>query len=229
MSTSWKSSSGPGYDTCVTVSDATPRGMVASLRNALGVSRYAELRLDFLAPDDVREVLDASGDLLGRCVCTVRPRSEGGRFRGTEDERMGLLRLVAGYGPYRLDVEYESMRGGGLDLDCDILVSWHDFDGTPDMPDLEGRMREMSGISPHVKIATAARSPGDPARVLSLYGGAGDTELVAFCMGEMGRISRLVCLYLGAPYTYVYLDRPVAQGQYSLADIRELAGLRAIP
>ena len=224
MSTSWRSS----YDTCVSISDSSPQGMLASLQRALKVSRYAELRLDSLAPEDIPGALEGCERYLKRCVCTVRPESEGGYFAGTESERYDLLRMAARLRPYRLDVEYSTMKKRGP-LDADILISWHDFNGTPEISYLEDMMRKMAEISPHVKIVTMARQVVDPSRVLSLYGAAEGIELLAFCMGMTGKISRLICLYLGAPYTYVYLDEAVAPGQYSLDEIRKLIDLRPIP
>ena len=222
MSISWKSS--PEYATCVTIARRTPKGMLTALQGALGVSRYAELRLDFLKPGHVPDALKMCRRHLKRCVCTIRPESQGGMFAESEASRRDLLRLASGYEPYRLDVEYDTIRRGKLaaDLGAGILVSWHDFEKTPDAGALLQKMRRMSGYSAHVKMVATARTAMDASRILSLYGAAGDTELIAFCMGDMGKISRLVCLYLGAPYTYVSLGRAVAPGQYSLAEIKRL-------
>ena len=214
------------HTTCATLACDSPDTLLAELKKALAVSEYAELRLDFLEPRDVLAALDSCRDHLGRCVCTLRPESEGGRFRGTESERRDLLREIAGYGPYRLDVEYDAIRedrslAAGLE-GAALLVSWHDFVGTPDADALARRLDDMSHHSKHVKIVTTAQTAADPSRILSLYGMAGEVDLIAFCMGELGKISRLVCLYLGAPYTYVSLGRPVAPGQYSLEEIRSL-------
>ena len=87
----------------------------------------------------------------------------------------------------------------------------------------------MAALARHVKIVTTAAAPADPARVLSLYGaarrmGRRDLELVAFAMGEMGRMSRVLCLYLGSPHTYASLGRAVAPGQMALADMLAAVG-----
>ena len=46
---------------------------------------------------------------LCRCVCTLRPKSEGGLFVGKEDERKSILRLIAEYNPLLLDVEFNTI------------------------------------------------------------------------------------------------------------------------
>ena len=47
-------------------------------------------------------------------------------------------------------------------------------------------------------------------------------NLIAFAMGDSGKMSRILCLYLGAPFTYVSLGKPVAPGQFSLDQIKKI-------
>ena len=218
--------------TCVTVAEPTPARMASRLRAALARSEYAEARLDFLRPADVPRALEAAGRLLRRTVCTVRPRSEGGRFRGGEAERASALALAAGYRPFLLDVEYSALRGDArlrsrlASSGARVMASWHDFGGTPGAAALRRRLASMSRYAGTVKIACTARDPADAARVLGLYAARGRTELVAFAMGEAGSLSRALCLHLGSPLTYAAIGRPAAPGQMGLAETRRLAGLR---
>lgn len=218
--------------TCATVAERTPAAMARSLRRALALSDYAELRLDYLDPGAVAAALDAAGRGVARAVCTVRPRSEGGEFAGTEAERAGLLVEAARRRPMLVDVEHSAARRDpGLArrvrrAGAGVLVSWHDFGGTPGAGALRRRLAAMRRVSGHVKIVTTARAPGDAARVLSLYASARRTGLVAFAMGEQGRMSRVLCAYMGAPFTYVAAGRPAAPGQMGLAEARRLLGPR---
>lgn len=217
------------YTTCVSVAARTPRAMASRASRALESSQYAELRLDFLRPASIPDALDMVGRRLSRCVCTLRPASEGGMFSGAEKERASILKLVSEYGPHMVDIEASALarnrdlaayvRGTGTP----ILASWHDFSGTPGPAALSRRLASMQRLSPHVKMVTTARGPGDAARVLALYGGFAGGSLVAFAMGEHGRLSRILCLYMGSPWTYVSMGRPVAPGQYSLAQVRRMA------
>jgi len=43
-------------------------------------------------------------------------------------------------------------------------------------------------------------------------------------MGDHGRMSRILCLYLGSPYTYVSLGKPIAPGQFSLNEVKSIVG-----
>ena len=235
---------------CVPVAARTPAGMASGVDRALAAGAdLAEARLDYIGARSIPRALDmlsagARGRRrMGRLVCTVRAGREGGRFRGTERERIDLLALAASHRPHLLDVEYDTLRRSARLRDAaaaagaEVLVSWHDFEGTPTLRSLTGRLERMGALSRRVKIVTTAVAPADPARVLSLYGAArrmGGTgggrpgvELVAFAMGEMGRMSRVLCLYLGSPHTYASLGkRAVAPGQMSLADVLSATGRR---
>jgi len=58
--------------------------------------------------------------------------------------------------------------------------------------------------------------------VLSLYNNASKLNLIAFSMGEYGKMSRILCLFFGSPYTYVSLGKPIAPGQFSLDEIKSI-------
>ena len=218
------------FRTCVTVAESTPGRTMRNLKKALESSDLAELRLDFLPLLRIPDVLEMARDMMGRIICTLRPESEGGNFSGSGRRRISLLKLAAGYNPYLLDIEYNTARRSRALLehvkcmDTNILLSWHDFDGTPGMPALITRLDRMRQLSNYVKIVTSTRDVADASRVLSLYARAGETNLVAFAMGEQGRISRILCLYLGSPFTYVSLGKAVAPGQYSVREIRKIIG-----
>lgn len=216
---------------CVTIATPSPAKMASDLRSALAKSDYAELRLDFLKPGQIPLCLTLSKKYLKRCVCTLRPASEGGRFSGSESERASILKLVSEFEPYLLDVEYNTLkkdpklarylRGGKTP----ILVSWHDFAKTPDDKTLRSMLKKMSRLSRNVKIVTTARTVGDTIRVLSLYRSHPKVNLISFAMGDPGRMSRILCTRLGSPYTYVSLGRPVAPGQLSLKEMRGILSL----
>jgi 3-dehydroquinate dehydratase-1 len=217
--------------TCVSVAEKTQARTIASLRMALQKSDYVEIRLDFLRPADVPRVLQHAKKHLKRCVCTLRPKSEGGRFSGTEKERISILKLIAEYNPYLIDIEFSTLVKNKALLNyvrktkTPILASWHDFERTPQTQLLLAKLRRMKKLGNIVKIVTTAKSIKDTASVLSLYKKQ-DSDLIAFAMGDMGRISRILCMYLGSPYTYASLGKPVAPGQFSVDEVKSLLALQ---
>lgn len=216
------------FKTCVTVAEKSPKKFDSILKKALIESDYAELRFDFLKPIQIPDTLELVKKKLERCVCTLRPSSEGGKFRGSEKERISILKLIAEYHPFLLDIEFNTLKKNKTlhnyvkKTKTDILVSWHDFKKTPSVPVLKKMNKQMNKFSKFVKIVTNAKTINDSSNVLSLYNNSSRTNLVAFAMGNYGRMSRILCLYLGAPFTYVSLGKAIAPGQFSLDQVKKI-------
>ena len=216
------------YKTCVSIGEKNPKKLKNVLKKALLKSDFAEIRFDYLKKADIPIVLEDVKKSLSRCVCTLRPRSEGGVFIGKEDERRLILRLIAEYNPFLLDVEFNAIQKDKKlasylrKTKCKLLISWHDFKKTPNESQLRSKFNKMAKFSDIVKIVTVANSVSDASRLLSLYSIKSENETIAFCMGEQGKFSRILCLHLGSPFTYVSLGKAIAPGQFSLREIKSL-------
>jgi len=216
------------YKTCVSIAEKNPRKIKHILKNSLVKSEYAEIRLDFVKPSEIPNILQDIEGKISRCVCTLRPKNEGGKFSGKENERISIIKLISEYNPFLLDVEFNTLKKNQKlrqylkKSNTDILVSWHDFKKTPSANSLNSRLKEMKKLSNFVKIVTVAKSISDTSRILSLYNRSSKIKLIAFAMGEEARFSRILCLHLGSPYTYVSLGKAIAPGQFSLDDMKSL-------
>ena len=98
------------YKTCVSIAEKTPKKIRQSLSKALKKSEHAEIRFDFLNPELVPETLDIIKKDLKKCICTLRPSSEGGKFSGTEKNRISIIKLIAEYNPFLLDIEFNTIK-----------------------------------------------------------------------------------------------------------------------
>lgn len=217
------------YRTCVSIGEKNPKKVKSVLKKALSKSDYAEIRFDFLKKSDIPIVLEDIKKNLSRCICTLRPKSEGGLFVGKEDERKSILRLIAEYNPYLLDVEFNTIQKDKKlatylkKSKSKLLISWHDFKRTPNESQLRAKFNKMKKFSDVVKIVTVAKSVSDASRLLSLYSVKSKSKTIAFCMGEQGKFSRILCLHLGSPFTYVSLGKAIAPGQFSVDEIKSLS------
>ncbi len=220
------------YKTCVSIAEKTPYKIKKTLKIALKKSDYVEVRFDFLKSEQVPEAIEIIKKDLKKIVCTLRPKTEGGKFSGNEKERVNILKLIAEYNPFLLDVEFNTLkRNSSLrrylkSTKTNLLVSWHDFKKTPSSTELKKKMKQMSKFSSNVKIVCTAKSTDDSNRMLELYSKKGKNNLISFAMGDFGRISRILCLYLGSPYTYVSLGKAIAPGQFSVDEIKKITNLK---
>ena len=216
------------YKTCVSIVEKTPKKLKQTLAKALKKSDYAEIRFDFLNPNLVPEALHLIRKDLDKCVSTLRPIREGGKFSGSEKNRISIIKLIAEYDPFLLDIEYNTLKKNRnlqrylKNTDTSLLVSWHNFKQTPTVPVLKKKLLEMKKFSSNIKIVTMARSGNDGSRILSLYNNSKNVKLIAFSMGNFGKMSRLLCLLLGSPYTYVSFGKPIAPGQFSLDEVKSI-------
>lgn len=220
------------YKTCISIAEKTPSKIKKVLKIALKKSDYVEVRLDFLKIEQIPETLEIIKNDLNKIVCTLRPKTEGGKFSGIEKERIAILKLIAEYSPFLLDVEYNTLKKNTSlvkylkSTNTKLLVSWHDFKKTPSTAELKKKLNQMSKFSSNVKIVSTAKSTNDSTRMLELYNKKGKNNLISFAMGDFGRISRILCLYLGSPYTYVSLGKAIAPGQFSIDEIKKITNLK---
>lgn len=170
-------------------------------------------------------------------LVTNRPRWEGGLFAGSEAERVDQLCAAVQAGARYVDIELRTnaalrsrLIGAARDRGARVIVSSHDFAGTPPAATLLATLHQMRASGADLgKIVTTATNADEALRVLALQQEAGRLgfPLSAFAMGEPGRITRLATLYLGGAMTYAALDehQATAPGQLSVGHLRSLITL----
>lgn len=195
-------------------------------------SDLIEVRVDFLRgyePDALKEAVE---DRLDQCIMTCRPKDQGGRFGGDEEERVEVLKGLSSLRPAFLDIELSLAKDNPGLLDVvkafgpSVIASWHDFTETPSYSSLKERLAEALSHGEYAKIVPMARSLSDNINTLRLYESTSAEKLIAFCMGEKGVISRVLCGILGSPITYASLpSSPIAPAQLSVKEMREFLDL----
>ena len=190
---------------------------------------YIEIRFDFLNTSDIERGIGIAESSKDKAIFTLRSAQEGGKFKGTENERVEILEKLCIARPMLLDVEYRTIKNNDYLADflsshqTPILLSWHDFKCTPPTYRLRKVLNGMKIYSNFAKIVTTAREIHDVLRVLDLYEGASGLELIAFAMGEFGVISRILCTMVGnAPFTYTSVKDNTGPGQLDLRSMRKL-------
>ena len=182
----------------------------------------AEIRLDRCALEDEEiEELFADSDVPLIATCRLSEESQAAQ----------LLELAIRSGAKYADLEMEApaaigrrIREACREYGTVLIRSYHNYEDTPSREVLQSlveRARTFGGEV--VKIVTTATSEADNAIVAALYQEAEPGTLVAFCMGEAGKASRLDALRHGAPFTYACLspDDATAPGQWTWEEMKE--------
>ena len=190
---------------------------------------YVEIRFDFLNPDLLPAALNAAKGIRDRTVFTLRAKSEGGMFAGSEENRLHWLYRLAELEPMLIDVELDTLKKNDELADflekkkSPLLVSWHDFEKTPSSDYIADVLSDMRTYSNYVKIVTTAHNIEDSLRLLELYETAIGLSPIFFAMGDAGVISRLLCNIIGnAPFTYASLEKNIAPGQLTVQQMKKL-------
>ncbi|MBA4064292.1 MAG: shikimate dehydrogenase [Isosphaera sp.] len=202
--------------------------VVAELQEAAkrGV-RFVELRLDFLSQAvDFKRLAPYK-----KCpwVATLRRPADGGRYGGTEAERLVILRQAIVSGAFEwVDLETDIASAVPRFGPVKRVVSYHNLNETPaDLDAVYARM--LSQDADVYKVAVHARTPADVVRVLRLQQSA-PKPTVAFCIGDIGQPSRFLALKYGAPWVYAAFnkERGIAPGLPSHDELRTTYPVRAV-
>lgn len=203
---------------CVSIGRGRHKQMLAEHAHLIEAgAELVELRLDYIRSAlNLRRLI---GDRPGPVVVSCRRHEDGGLWRGHEEARQILLRSAIA-----TDVEY-------VDIEEDIassiprfgktkrIISYHNFRQTPDnIEEIHDRMLQHDADI--LKIVTTANQPSDNLRMLQLIRRT-DVPTVAFCMGDIGTPSRILCGIFGAPFTYAtfHHERTLAPGQLSYTEM----------
>ena len=156
-----------------------------------------------------------------RWIATCRPGNL------TDYERTVLLAASIRSGATYVDIEYEADPVYGRQLielakqfRCKVIISYHNFDLTPDIDTLHQIIEHSKDMGADlVKLAVTANSPADCAKLMSLY--SRHSNLIAFAMGETGKITRIAAPFLGADFTFVSVDEEhlTATGQLTVSQM----------
>ncbi len=210
---------------CAAVRAETTDGALAGMEEARRAGAdLCELRLDYVRAPDLPRLL--AGRPLP-AVATARPKWEGGRFEGTEADRLMLLGEACRCGAEYVDVEFRAYK----DFDrrqARLILSFHDFEKTPG--DIEGTAAKMRLLEPFVvKVACRAGGAADLARLVRLQKSLeGRSAVIA--MGEAGEPLRVLYARYGGWLTYasVRSGAETAPGQLTVEDLVRRYRVRSI-
>ena len=222
---------------CTTIQNKTAEQILEALEQC----EMAEIRLDscVLSARETEEVFTSDVPLVATCriaeVMKNEPSLQDLPEPAREVKAMMLAekRLVRAIeaGARYVDVEIEApkqmskrVRSAAHENGTIFIRSYHDFEGTGSSDALKTVVEKcLYHGADIVKVVTMAHSEEDVQTVMSLYGRcAAQGNLIAFCMGEAGRQSRLDCLKYGSPYTYSALtaEESAAPGQWPVDEMR---------
>ncbi len=192
-----------------------------------GVERFVdfyELRLDLIG-DGWQEW---AGKLNKPWIACNRLPEEGGKWSGSEVERIGKLYEAVKLGARIVDIEMKTENLSEIveylkkkKIQC--LISMHNLEETPDIDVLKKIVRKQLLRGADIcKVATTAKRFEDNLTLLRLFPWFPGVKLVTVAMGDVGVSSRVLSPMLGGYFTYasVIEGKESAPGQLTAAYLR---------
>jgi 3-dehydroquinate dehydratase-1 len=215
------------------VLDGEPPAVAVSFENAGDVEAYsvasqavaagvdiAELRIDRFPDTGPPAVLDYAHSFRALpTIATIRLAGEGGSWKSSEQERLELFRAVLP-AVDGVDVELSA-----ADLATEVvrsassagkvsIVSYHNFDETPDPAQLEELLHRALGLgADYVKISVMAKTPSDVRALAQFLIANQPLPIIAIAMGALGAMSRIFFPALGSRMTFSFIGDAMAPGQ----------------
>ena len=186
-----------------------------------------EVRLDCLEAS--RNLSDLVKSTKIPLIATNKLQSEKGNFAGTETERQQTLFNAAKNDFEYVDVDLSSPKHKEtIDklklLGAKPIVSYHKFDGALSISEMEKVLeQEIASGASVCKIITTAKQIEDNLTALNFVSTmSSKTKLVCFCMGELGKVSRLLSPMFGAFFTFASLQQgnETAVGQMTIQEMK---------
>lgn len=162
-------------------------------------------------------------------IACNRSADEGGRWQGSETERIEELLKAVNLGAGIIDIE---LRAGNLKPAVALikkrakcLLSFHELEATPPLTEMrEIVQRQLDAGADVCKVVTTAQGFEDNLTVLQLIIDFPQTKIVSLAMGRLGSISRILCPLIGGYFTYASIKqgRESASGQITVGDLRKI-------
>ena len=189
-----------------------------------------EIRIDLL---DIKDLKDAR-QVIERvksttklpCIVTNRSQTEGGRWAGSEEDRIALLLGVLSFVD-AVDIELSSddimlnlLIAKARTSEKTVIISSHDFAATPTVAEMKKMLDESFKLG--ADIAKLAVMPNSRQDVLDLLQVTLDAKepVCTISMGDMGIHTRIVAPFYGSVLIYGSVNNAVAPGQLKVDELK---------
>ena len=186
---------------------------------------FFELRIDLIGSG----WRDLAAGLTRPWIACNRRIEEGGRWKGSESERIRELVGTVDTGASIIDIELAAPDVEAVISEVkgrvELLLSYHDLNETPSLEAMKDIVeKQLSAGADICKVVTTARSFADNITVLQLIAGYPDIKIVAFAMGPQGYLSRVLSPLAGGYFTYASVKEgsESAAGQLTVHQLRRI-------
>ena len=201
----------PRLKMCVAIIGASAAEMIEKATAVRKENTFLEFRLDYLdkplaAMPKFKQFFADNGAVTA--IATCRREEGGGKFTGSASAELEILCKAADAGFHLVDLELEaaeSLKKNDLqklrETGVALIISHHDFAATKD---LDGIYKRIEPFAPDfVKIVPTAKALTDNVTLIRFLERMSDrANIIGFCMGDAGVISRVLGVRAGSAFTF---------------------------
>lgn len=184
-----------------------------------------EFRIDALENPKISEIKSAIDEINFPIIATNRIQSEGGSFRGTEEERFNILYECCDIVDY-VDIELQS-RDEYInkihDTGVTTIISYHDFEKTPNLNEITYIVEKEQELGDIAKVAFMPQNLEDTLTILAVLSHCENT--IAISMGELGSYTRVMASKFNSPITFAAGTDVTAPGQIDIETMKVLLNM----
>lgn len=185
-----------------------------------------ELWCDRISIEDAKKLIIVSELPV---IVNLKDESEQGDFNGTIYDRIKILEDLVNQGAVLMDIPFvPELNAIDLDrLNGKIILSYHDFESTPSLDEIEDLIDQMLRLKPEViKLAFTVNQEIDLMNLFKLQTNRRDLwgKCIILGMGHKGMVTRMMSNMFKHPFTFACIDKysKTAPGQMTIEQLRKI-------
>lgn len=184
-----------------------------------------EFRIDALDNPNFKDIQEIIEEINFPMIATNRISSEGGSFKGTEEERIDILLKCAPLVDY-VDIELQSddkYIKQIHDTGVTTIVSYHDFHKTPEINEIMYIVEKEHKLGDIAKVAFMPNDLDDTLKILAILSHCENT--IAVSMSDLGSYTRVMASKFDSPITFATGTDVTAPGQIDIETMKSLLNM----
>lgn len=212
---------------CTPVIGETREELLSNLEQIQKISSLVEIRADYIANLSIEDIEEIKLHTRVDSIFTCRKKEEGGFFKGSEEERISILKKAIDAQFDFVDIELSAMKEHQISKKgiTKLIISYHNFEKTPSYWDMQNIIAEMNSFGPDIlKIATMMNEEYESTKIYRLLTNKPhNEERIVLGMGEKGRMTRILGPLLGSYLTFASTEfGGSAPGQIELSELQTI-------
>ncbi len=184
-----------------------------------------EFRIDALENPEISEIKKTIEEINFPMIATNRISTEGGSFKGTEEERFEILYECCDLVDY-VDIELQSddrYIKQIHDTGVTTIVSYHDFHKTPEINEIMYIVEKEQKLGDIAKVAFMPNDLDDTLKILAILSHCENT--IAISMSDLGSYTRVMASKFDSPITFAAGRDVTAPGQIDIETMKSLLNM----